>query len=241
MAFETVGPSSSRVQITVPEVPVGETVSPPPDARASVVPIEVPYAVVAPRSGGPPATSSAFSLTVESASLPHLPWFRLPPWARTPRWVQSLPIRWVLIAGATWSAAAFVVALVAASLLAPRPRAFAATLAAANPPLPPSPEPPPVEAVAPQPSGPFSHSAAWHALYVTSHQVAGCRRSKVWGGTTAIVTFASDGSVNNVAFRAPFTGSATASCVAGVLESAHVPPFAGKAGVVEFWFYVSQK
>jgi hypothetical protein len=54
------------------------------------------------------------------------------------------------------------------------------------------------------------------------------------------VTFANDGSVSNVFFRPPFSGSATAACVADVITSVHVASFDGKPGAVDFWFYVER-
>jgi hypothetical protein len=89
--------------------------------------------------------------------------------------------------------------------------------------------------------GPFVVSTAWRALFATSRQVADCRRGALWGGTTATVTFGSDGAVTKIAFRRPFTGSATASCVADVLRTVRTEPFEGDSGVVDFWFYVKPR
>jgi hypothetical protein len=55
------------------------------------------------------------------------------------------------------------------------------------------------------------------------------------------VTFANDGSVIKVAIPPPFRGSATAACVADVLESVRVAPYSGKRGIMDFWFYVAQR
>jgi hypothetical protein len=55
------------------------------------------------------------------------------------------------------------------------------------------------------------------------------------------VTFDNDGSVTKIAFRRPFNGSATASCVADILRSVRTEPFAGESGVVDFWFYVNNR
>ncbi|HEV3194082.1 MAG TPA: hypothetical protein VGY54_26430, partial [Polyangiaceae bacterium] len=140
--------------------------------------------------------------------------------------------------------AAAMLLLIAAVLLAPRqPPAVAASIVAPQPPPPsPLPEPPPVtEPTTPVPIAGFSQAVAWRALYSTSGEVAHCRRRNVWGGTTATVTFANDGTVTGVAFRRPFRGSQTAICVVNVLESVHLAPFTGNAGAVNFWFYVQPK
>jgi hypothetical protein len=151
------------------------------------------------------------------------------------------PLRMATIGSVVVSAGLLLFA--ASAMFTRGPRASAATLAAANPPAQLAPETPRtvLEPVDPEPTGRFSPATAWRALYVRSHDLAGCRRSGVWGGTTATVTFGNDGAVSKVAFRPPFRGSATARCVADVLESAQVTPFAGRPGAVDFWFYVSPR
>ncbi len=152
--------------------------------------------------------------------------------------LTGTPPRLLAIGSAVLAAATVMILAVLA--YAPASAASAAALAGASLPVPPAAEQssPASEAALPQPGEPFSTEAAWRALYSTSHEVAGCRRGKVWGGTTATVTFGNDGSVNKVVFRRPFARSTTATCVASVLESVRAPPFHGKQGIVDFWFYV---
>jgi hypothetical protein len=55
------------------------------------------------------------------------------------------------------------------------------------------------------------------------------------------VNFANDGSVSAVTVASPFTGTATGACVADALAAAHVVPFTGPPGVVEYRFSVGPK
>jgi hypothetical protein len=79
------------------------------------------------------------------------------------------------------------------------------------------------------------------ALDAASHDIAHCRRGKVWGIASANVTFANDGTVSHVAVGIPFTGTTTGQCVTDALSVAKVPPFAGKPGVVAYKFLVPMK
>jgi len=163
-------------------------------------------------------------------------WWRW--WAEQLQSFGRLPARVWAIGCVAVSAALLL--LTAVVLLAPRRQpAAAATIAAIGPAPPTLPEPPTVaEPGPPEPLARFSQAVAWRAVHLAAG-VADCRRGNVWGASTATVTFANDGTVSHVAFRRPFAGSATATCVADVLESVHVAPFAGDAGAVSFWFYVA--
>jgi hypothetical protein len=183
-----------------------------------------------------PASSTDFSLTVEPA------WHsraRAWPsaWLVRLRTLRRLPVRQRVAVGAM---SVLLLLLLAALLHSPRQEAAAATLAAQHPPSAPLPDPPPVDPPAPAPPVRFSHAAAWRALFAMSRDVTQCRRGWLWGGGTATVTFANDGSVSDVAFRPPFRGSATAACVADVLETVRVASYDGKRGAVDLWFYVDQ-
>jgi hypothetical protein len=236
----------------VPEQPAVSAPPPLPEPAPAETPLPVlaPPPLLAPPpavsfdAATPPAcvlpaasstSSGHFALVAEprpalSVSQPRLP---LPAWGgylqAALRMARRQPMRAVAIASMVVGVALFLV--VSAVLFESGPRAAAATLAAAHPPPPPPPEP----------TGRFSVATAWRALFAKSHDVSGCRRNDVWGGTTATVIFGNDGSVSRVAFRPPFTGSETGRCVADVLESAHITPFAGKPGAVQFWLYVAPR
>jgi hypothetical protein len=222
MGFEAKDPYPSVDPVIVP-ASRGD-VSPPPEPS-----VELP-------SEPPIPAASDFSLTAEPMALLLRRW-RLA-WPQHLQLPRKLPAHALTVGGAAVVAALIV--LVASLLQSREPIAFAAANAARHPP-PPLPEPAPVEPAPTEPLAPFVVSTAWRALYATSRQVADCRRGGVWGGTTATVTFGSDGSVTKIAFRRPFTGSATASCVSDVLRSVRTEPFAGESGLVDFWFYVNSR
>jgi hypothetical protein len=96
-------------------------------------------------------------------------------------------------------------------------------------------------ASAPPPTAHFPAGTAKQALDAVSHDIAHCRRGKVWGIASANVTFGNDGSVSHVAISVPFTGTPTGQCVSDALSSAKVPPFAGKPVVVAYRFFVAIK
>jgi serine/threonine protein kinase len=259
MGFEAKDPSPS-VEPVVVTAPIASTLESPPvfqevDSAILAVPaipaiprplpeshLPSPLALPVELSAAlPTATASDFSLTAEPMPFPLK--------RSRPNWGFDLPRRWQVLRSVhahvlTFGAAAIggAVIVAAASLLQSRePLAFAAANAARHPP-PPPPEPAAVEPAPPEPPmAPFVVSTAWRALFATSRQVADCRRGPVWGGTTATVTFGSDGSVTKIAFRRPFTSSATAACVADVIRSVRTEPFAGDSGVVDFWFYVNSR
>jgi hypothetical protein len=91
------------------------------------------------------------------------------------------------------------------------------------------------------PTAHFPAGTAKQALDAASHDVAHCKRGKVWGIATANVTFGNDGTVSHVAISVPFTGTTTGQCVSDALSAAKVPPFAGKPAVVPYRFFVPMK
>ena len=101
--------------------------------------------------------------------------------------------------------------------------------------------PVPAPAVTLPPLDHFPAGTAKQALDAVSGEVTKCRKGKVWGIATATVTFGNDGAVSHVAISVPLTGTATGACVSDTLSTAHVPPYAGKPGVVAYRFFVSAK
>ena len=188
-----------------------------------------------------PAAPAASDVSTDSPSTAeHAPPADRPAWRHWVAQLQTFNRRQVRVVAIGCAAASAAVVVSAAALLgAHRQPPVAPAVAAPPPPTPPLPHPPAVaEPAEPEPTAGFSQAVAWRALYATSGEVARCRRG-VWGGTTATVIFANDGAVSNVDFRRPFRGSPTATCVAEVLESVHIAPFAGKPGAIAFWFYVA--
>jgi hypothetical protein len=114
----------------------------------------------------------------------------------------------------------------------------AASAAPSGAPVEPSPSASPA---APAATTPFSVSAAKRALDATSHDVAKCRRGKLWGVGSATVTFANDGTVSHVAVGAPFRGTPGGDCVDETLTAVHVAPFAGKPANLNYRFFVPIK
>jgi hypothetical protein len=232
-------PAPALAPVMAPE-PVLVPASPPAVEPAPVFsPVAAPLDPGMMRDPQPPAfpaASSDFSLTVEPARHP-LARLQSSVWFARLRTLRRLPVRQRVALGAM---SAVLLLLLAALLHSPRQEAAAATLAAQHPPSPPLPDPPPVEPPESPPPVRFSHAAAWRAVFAMSREVTQCRRSSLWGGGTATVTFANDGSVSDVAFRPPFRGSATAACVADVFETVRVAPYDGKRGAVDIWFYVAQ-
>jgi serine/threonine protein kinase len=229
-------PVASESPVVVPTVDVPDVV----DVSATAVlesddpPRKQPPFLEVP----PTPTASDFVLTAEALPIPR-PWWRVD-WRARLVVLRKLPPH-ALTSGAAAVGAALLVTGGSLLLRSPEPLAFGASNAARHPPPPPEPETPVVESPPPAPPPPFVVSTAWRALYATSRQVADCRRGNVWGATTATVTFGNDGSVTRVAFRKPFTGSTTAACAAEILSTVRTEPFAGQPGVVDFWFYVSNR
>jgi hypothetical protein len=93
----------------------------------------------------------------------------------------------------------------------------------------------------PPPTAHFPAFAARQALDAAGREIVHCRRGKVWGISSANVTFANDGTVSNVVVGVPFTGTQTGQCVVDALSTAKVPPFAGKAPVLAYRFLVPMK
>jgi serine/threonine-protein kinase len=91
------------------------------------------------------------------------------------------------------------------------------------------------------PTAHFPAGTAKQALDAAAHDIAHCKRGKVWGIASANVTFGNDGAVAHVAISVPFTGTPTGQCVSDALSAAKVPPFAGKPGVVAYRFFVPIK
>jgi len=82
---------------------------------------------------------------------------------------------------------------------------------------------------------------AKQALDAASHDIAHCRRGKVWGISSASVTFGNDGAVSHIAIGVPFTGTTTGQCVQDALSAVKVLPFPGKPVVVTYRFFVPIK
>lgn len=122
----------------------------------------------------------------------------------------------------------------------PSPAPSATAAAPVLPPPAPEPEPPP-PTPPPAPTRPFNAYAARRSLDGTSRDILSCRRDKKWGVALATVTFANDGSVKDVAVGVPFRGTPAGDCVAEDLSTAHVPPYAGKEGVIVYQFFVALK
>jgi hypothetical protein len=99
----------------------------------------------------------------------------------------------------------------------------------------------PEAVAAPAAVAPFSGAAAKRALDGTSRDVLKCHRGKVWGVGSAWVTFANDGTVSRVVLGGPFHGTPCGDCVTEALSAAHVAPFLGKPGSVNYRFFVAAK
>jgi hypothetical protein len=92
---------------------------------------------------------------------------------------------------------------------------------------------------APTSTARFSVLAAQRGFLVTSHDIARCKRSSMWGVAKASVTFANDGSVDHVVIGPPFTGTPTGECVSDVIRTVRVPPFGGGPVTYVTRFYVA--
>jgi hypothetical protein len=216
--------------------------SPPPlPVEAAKVPPVVPMGEFAPMYASAIAPSPAFA----PAPAPALP--------------RTLPRRFLVYYTVATSVAATLLLVVLfvtrrhhATPVPPPPPPV--PTAAAPAPSPPTPIPtaaaassPPPATSAPEPEAPpqnlpaFSAPAARHALDATSRDVAKCRRGKIWGVGAATVTFASDGTVSNVALGTPFRGTPAGECAATEMSAAHVPPFGAKQGTLVYKFFVALK
>jgi hypothetical protein len=215
--------------------------STPAPALAPALPLRAAHDSITALASVLPAAPAASGVSTDSPSTAEqAPPADRPAWRHWVAQLQSFNRRQVRVVAIGCAAASAAVVVSAAALLGHhRQPPVALAVAAPPPPPPPLPHPPAVaEPAEPEPTEGFSQAFAWRALYATSGEVARCRRG-VWGGTTATVIFGNDGAVSNVAFRRPFRGSPTATCVAEVLESVHIAPFAGKPGAIAFWFYVA--
>jgi eukaryotic-like serine/threonine-protein kinase len=89
----------------------------------------------------------------------------------------------------------------------------------------------PIAPAAPEPpgeAGPFSKGAAMAQLGGAMNRAAGCKRPDgPTGGGRVSVTFATTGSVSNVAVPAPFAGTPVGSCLSSVYKNLRVPAFTG--------------
>jgi hypothetical protein len=93
----------------------------------------------------------------------------------------------------------------------------------------------------PPPTTHFSALAARQALDAAGREVVHCRRGRVWGVSSANVTFVNDGTVSSVVVGVPFMGTPTGQCVSEALSTARVAPFAGKPVVLAYRFFVPSK
>jgi hypothetical protein len=82
---------------------------------------------------------------------------------------------------------------------------------------------------------------AKQALDAASRDLTRCKLGKAWGIASANVTFGNDGTVSHISVGIPFTGTTTGQCVADALQTARVPPFAGKPAVLSYKFFVPSK
>ena len=93
-------------------------------------------------------------------------------------------------------------------------------------------------------SGTTAHlpvTLAKQALDAAAHDIAHCKRGKVWGISSASVTFGNDGAVSHIAIGVPFTGTATGQCVSDALSAVKVQPYTGKPVIVTYRFFVPIK
>jgi serine/threonine protein kinase len=94
---------------------------------------------------------------------------------------------------------------------------------------------PPSGAVDGAPSGghlvatpPFDAKLADGVLAAVDARIANCRSAVGPSGRGAAhITFAPDGTVNNVTLDPPFAGTSRGACLAGLFRTARVPPFSG--------------
>lgn len=142
-------------------------------------------------------------------------------------------------------------AAVASAAAASAGAAASASAQAANATPSAAPSTPPAESLTPVPSAapaapevttPFSAKAARTALNATGHDVAKCKRTKLWGTGEAAITFASDGTVSHVAVGSPFRGTPSGECVSEVLSAVTIAPFGGlKAATINYKFFIPIK
>lgn len=119
--------------------------------------------------------------------------------------------------------------------------------AAANPPANPAPANNPTPAAwAPPPAVPkpaadpnaFNESAAKTSLGHQNGVLVVCRKGKVGGPGTALVTFVESGAVSNVTLNPPYQGTDEGECAAKYFRRAKVNPFTGGPKTVRHAFEV---
>jgi hypothetical protein len=101
--------------------------------------------------------------------------------------------------------------------------------------------PPLVAPAAPTVTAHFSAFAAKRAFDIASRDVVACNRGTRWGVAYATITFASDGSVQDVQIGPPFSDTPTGQCVGDLLGAVHIPAFGGAPVVYVTQFYVAPR